>query len=157
MQYRSLHVLLVDDSAADVRLTREAMDDADIPCVLHVASDGVEGLAFLRRQGRYAQVPRPDLVLLDLNMPRMDGRAVLAETKTDQRLRSIPIVVLTTSDADHDIAACYEAHCNCYVVKPVELDGFLGVVQAVLCFWSALVRLPAAEAADAEKGIGVRA
>jgi CheY-like chemotaxis protein len=138
-----IEILLVEDSPADVDLTREALDDAKVHNNLHVASDGVEALAFLRREGRYADAPRPDLILLDLNLPKKDGREVLAEIKDDPKLRRIPVVILTTSEAEQDILRSYDLHANCYITKPVDLDSFIDVVRSIEGFWLAIVRLPA--------------
>jgi CheY-like chemotaxis protein len=137
-----IEILLVEDSPADVDLTREALEDAKVRNNLHVASDGVEALAFLRREGRYADAPHPDLILLDLNLPKKDGREVLAEIKADPLLRRIPVVVLTTSEAEQDIIQSYDLHANCYVTKPVDLDAFMHVVRSIEDFWLAIVRLP---------------
>src|ERR687884_1433856 len=119
---RAIEILLVEDSPGDVRLTREALRDGKVRNNLSVVTDGVEALAFLRREGRYADAPRPDLILLDLNLPKKDGREVLAEIKADPNLRRIPVVVLTTSEAEQDIVETYNLHANCYVKKPVDLD-----------------------------------
>jgi two-component system, chemotaxis family, response regulator Rcp1 len=135
-------VLLVEDNLGDVRLTEEAFKEGRICNRLHVASDGVEGLAFLRREGRYASAPRPDLVLLDLNLPRKDGREVLAEIKEDPDLKRIPVVVLTTSAAEQDVLKSYDLHANCYICKPVDLEKFLTVVRSLENFWLSLVCLP---------------
>jgi CheY-like chemotaxis protein len=139
---RVVELLLVEDNPGDVELTREALDEAKVRNRLNVVSDGVEALAFLRREGAYRAAPRPDLVLLDLNLPRMDGREVLAEIKADPVLRTIPTVVLTTSEAERDILAAYRLHANAYIVKPVDLDQFLGVVRSIEGFWLAVVKLP---------------
>lgn len=139
---RPLEILLVDDNPADVRLTVEALKEGAPQYHLHVARDGVEALAFLRREGSFAEAPRPDLVLLDLNMPRKSGREVLADAKGDPALRSIPIVVLTTSKAEEDVLRSYDLHANCYITKPVGLDDFVGVLRQVEGFWSHVVRLP---------------
>jgi CheY-like chemotaxis protein len=138
----AMHVLLVEDNPGDVRLTQEALKDAKMHLNLHVASDGVEAMEFLRREGRYLESPRPDLVLLDLNLPRKDGRAVLEEIKTDEGLKSIPVVVLTTSSSDVDIQRSYMLHANCYIAKPVDMDGFLTVVRSIDDFWLSVVKLP---------------
>src|SRR5580698_3093526 len=119
-----LEVLLVEDSPGDVRLTQEAFHAANLSVHLHVAADGVEAMAFLRREGVHANAPRPDLTLLDLNMPRMDGREVLAQIKQDDRLKTLPIVILTTSDSEGDFVKSYELHANCYLCKPVQLTAF---------------------------------
>jgi chemotaxis family two-component system response regulator Rcp1 len=138
----AMHVLLVEDNPGDVRLTREALKDAKMHLNLHVASDGVEAMQFMRREGKYGDSPRPDLVLLDLNLPRKDGRAVLEEIKTDDALKSIPVVVLTTSSSDADIERSYMLHANCYISKPVDMEGFLTVVQSIDDFWLSVVKLP---------------
>lgn len=135
-------ILLVEDSPGDVRLTREALKDAKVHVDLSVASDGTEAMAFLRREGAYANAPRPELILLDLNLPKKDGREVLKEIKEDPSLKTIPVVVLTTSAADEDVMRSYESHANCYITKPVDLDGFLKVVQSIDSFWLSIVKLP---------------
>jgi two-component system, chemotaxis family, response regulator Rcp1 len=137
-------ILLVEDNAGDVRLTREAFKEAKLRNQLHVVSDGVEAMEFLRHKGAYAKAVRPHIVLLDLNMPRMNGREVLAAIKNDPDLRRIPVVILTTSEAETDIAKAYDLHANCYITKPVDLDQFLKVVQAIEDFWVTIVKLPAA-------------
>lgn len=139
---RPIEILLVEDSPGDVRLTREALRDAKIANHLHVVSDGEEAIAFLRRDGTYGAAPTPDLVLLDLNLPKKDGREVLAEVKNDPLLKRIPVVVLTTSQAERDIVQSYELHANCYVTKPVDLDQFVDVVRSVQDFWFTIVKLP---------------
>jgi CheY-like chemotaxis protein len=139
---RPIEILLVEDSPGDVTLTIEALRDAKVANNLHVARDGEEALRFLRQEGEFADKPRPDLVLLDLNMPRMDGREVLAEMKADPVFKRIPVVVLTTSQSEDDVAAAYNLSANCYVAKPVDLDQFLGVVRAIDDFWLSLVKLP---------------
>lgn len=139
---RPVEVLLVEDSPGDVRLTLEAFKEAKVRNRLHVAGDGVEAMRFLRKQGRYAAAPRPDLILLDLNLPKRDGREVLAEIKEDPDLRRIPVVVLTTSKADEDILKTYNLHANCYISKPMDLDKFVGVVRSIEDFWLTVVRLP---------------
>jgi two-component system, chemotaxis family, response regulator Rcp1 len=135
-------ILLVEDNPADVRLTMEALKECKIINRLNVVEDGVDALDFLRRQGRYADAPRPDLILLDLNLPRKDGREVLAEIKSDERLRLIPTVVLTTSSADEDLLKAYGLHANCYVTKPVDFGRFIEVVQRLEEFWFSIVKLP---------------
>jgi CheY-like chemotaxis protein len=139
---RSIEILLVEDSPGDVRLTLEAFKEANLFNRLSVVGDGVEGLAFLRREGKYADSPRPDLILLDLNLPRKDGREVLAEIKADEDLRRIPVVILTISKAEEDILRTYDLHANCYVTKPVDLDQFIKVVKSIEDFWLSIVRLP---------------
>ncbi|HKP74126.1 MAG TPA: response regulator [Longimicrobiaceae bacterium] len=145
MVARVVELLLVEDSPGDVELTREALDEAKVRNRLSVVPDGVEALAFLRREGPYRDAPRPDLVLLDLNLPRMGGREVLAEIKADPALRTVPVVVLTTSQAERDVLAAYRLHANAYIVKPVDLDQFLGVIRSVEGFWLAVVKLPPEE------------
>lgn len=137
-----IEVLLVEDSPGDVRLTLEALRDAKMRNRVHVAVDGVEAMAFLRRQGAHAGAPRPDLILLDLNLPKMSGREVLAEIKKDLDLRQIPVVVLTTSSADRDIIESYRLQASAYVTKPVDLGQFLKVVQSIEEFWLEIVKLP---------------
>jgi CheY-like chemotaxis protein len=138
----TLEILLVEDSPGDVRLTREALRDSNFELHLHVANDGVEAMEFLRREGVHAQAPRPDLILLDLNLPRMDGREVLTRVKADDALKTIPTIILTTSEADVDIVRSYQLQANCYLSKPVELDKFEGLVKSVSDFWFAMVKLP---------------
>jgi CheY-like chemotaxis protein len=135
-------VLLVEDSPGDVRLTREAFKDAKVHINLHVAADGTEAMDFLNREGKYSTVPRPDLILLDLNLPKKDGREVLKEIKESPTLKSIPVVILTTSASDVDILRSYKLHANCYITKPVGLDGFLEVVKSIDNFWLSVVKLP---------------
>jgi two-component system, chemotaxis family, response regulator Rcp1 len=137
-----VNILLVDDNPGDVRLTMEAFRENRVCSSVHVARDGVEALAFLHHTGAFAGTPRPDLILLDLNMPRKDGREVLAEIKTDPDLALIPIVVLTTSQSEQDIRTAYGLHANCYISKPVDLDQFLTVVNAIGEFWLTIARLP---------------
>ena len=142
MRVNPVEILLVEDNPGDVRLTEEALKEAKVHNNLYVAPDGVEALAFLRREGRHAGGVRPDLILLDLNLPRKSGREVLAEIKADDDLKRIPVVVLTTSDAEQDILASYDLHANCYVAKPVDLEQFIKVVQSIEDFWLSIVRLP---------------
>jgi two-component system, chemotaxis family, response regulator Rcp1 len=137
-----IEVLLIEDSPGDVRLTQEALKGAKMQINLQVARDGVEAISFLNREGEYADSPRPDLILLDLNLPRKDGREVLQEIKESATLKSIPVVVLTTSESDKDILQSYMLHANCYITKPVNLDGFLKVVKAICTFWLSVVKLP---------------
>ena len=137
-----IEVLLVEDSPGDVRLTQEAFRDANEAIQLHVASDGVEAMAFLRQEGVYAHAPRPDLILLDLNLPKMDGREVLARIKEDDRLKTIPTVVLTTSVAEADIVKSYQLQANCYLSKPAQLDAFESLVKSINDFWLTRVKLP---------------
>jgi two-component system, chemotaxis family, response regulator Rcp1 len=137
-----VEILLVEDSPTDALLAREALEYARICNRLHVVTDGVGALAFLRREGPFANAPRPDLVLLDLNLPKKDGREVLREIKTDARLKVIPVVVLTTSSAEADILETYGLHANCYIVKPVDFEKFADVIKMLENFWFALVTLP---------------
>lgn len=139
---RTIEIFLVEDNPGDVRLTREALKEGKVANNLRVVSDGMEAMAYLRQEGDYASVPRPDLVLLDLNLPRKDGREVLAEMKADPELRRIPVVVLTTSQAEQDILRAYDLHVNCYVTKPVDLEQFVGVVRSIEDFWLGIVKLP---------------
>ncbi len=137
-----IRVLLVEDSPGDVRLTQEAFRLADRAIHLHVAYDGVEAMAFLRREGVHTDAPRPDFILLDLNIPKMDGREVLAQIKGDADLKTIPTIILTTSDAEADIAGSYRLQANCYLTKPVQLDEFESLVKSVNDFWLTKVKLP---------------
>jgi CheY-like chemotaxis protein len=139
---KPIEILLVEDSPGDVRLTREALKEGKILNNLHVAKDGVEAIEFLRRRGQFTGAVRPDLILLDLNLPRKNGTEVLAEIKEDDDLKSIPVVILTVSQADEDIIKSYNLHANCYIKKPVELNQFLEVVKAIEDFWLAIVKLP---------------
>ena len=135
-------ILLVEDNPGDVRLTREALKDGKVANQLYDVKDGVEAMAFLRGEGTFADAPRPDLVLLDLNMPRKDGREVLEEMKKDPALRRIPVVILTTSRAEEDIIRSYDLHANCYVTKPVDLEQFMTIVRSIEDFWLTIVKLP---------------
>jgi len=137
-----IEVLLVEDSVGDVRLTREAFKDAKVHINLHVAVDGDDAMAFLKRERQYGDAPRPDLILLDLNLPKKDGRAVLKEIKESQTLAIIPVVILTTSASEEDILRTYQLHANCYITKPVDLEGFLKVVKSIDTFWLSVVKLP---------------
>jgi len=139
---RPVEILLVEDNPGDVGLTRETLKDSKLLNHMSVVNDGVEAMAFLRRQGKYANANRPDLILLDLNLPKKDGREVLAEIKTDEQLRRTPVVVLTTSSAEQDILKTYDLHANCYITKPVNLDQFSAVVKAIEEFWFTIVKLP---------------
>jgi chemotaxis family two-component system response regulator Rcp1 len=140
---RPVEILLVEDNPGDVGLTREALKEGKVRNRLHVVEDGVEALEFLRREGKFADVPCPDVILLDLNLPRKDGREVLAEIKADKDLMQIPVVVLTTSSSEQDILKSYALHANCYITKPVDLDQFIEVVKAIEGFWLTIVMLPA--------------
>jgi chemotaxis family two-component system response regulator Rcp1 len=137
-----IDILLVEDNEGDARLAKEAMRDSKIRNTLHHVADGEEAMAFLRKQGKYAKAPRPDLVLLDLNLPRKDGRQVLAEIKSDDELKRIPVVILTVSSAEEDILKSYNLHANCYISKPIDLVQFVKVVRSVEDFWLTIVKLP---------------
>lgn len=139
---KPIQILLVEDSPGDVRLTRETLKDAKVLNHLNVVGDGEEAMAFLRRDAPHADAPRPDLILLDLNLPKKDGREVLAEIKSDSQLRRIPVVVLTTSAAEQDILESYDLHANCYITKPVDLDQWITVVRSIENFWLTIVKLP---------------
>ena len=139
---RSAEILLVEDNEADARLADEALKESAIPNRLHVVEDGVQAMQFLRREGEHRDAPRPDVILLDLNMPRMDGREVLHAVKSDRKLRSIPVVALTTSSAERDIEQSYDLHANCFITKPIELDRFIDVVRSIQHFWLDTVQLP---------------
>ena len=139
---RPIEILLVEDSPSDTELTLEALREAKVRNHLSHVEDGVEAMRFLRRQGQYAHAPRPDLIMLDLNLPRKDGREVLAELKTDEQLRTIPVVVLTTSRSEQDVLRAYHLHANCYITKPVDFEQFLEVVHSIESFWLFVVTLP---------------
>jgi CheY-like chemotaxis protein len=139
---RAIEILLIEDNAGDARLAREALRDAKVVNNLSWMADGVEAMSYLRREGQYATAPRPDLILLDLNLPRKDGREVLATIKADERLKRIPVVILTTSQAEEDIARAYHLNANCYISKPVDLDQFIKVVKTIEDFWLKIVKLP---------------
>ena len=137
-----IQVLLVEDNPGDAQLTRIALEDSKIPIDLNVVEDGVEAMAFLRKQEKYVKAAHPDIVLLDFNLPRKDGREVLAEIKADENLKRIPVVVLTTSQAQEDILKAYNLSANCYITKPVDFDQFVKIVQSIENFWFAIVKLP---------------
>jgi CheY-like chemotaxis protein len=139
---RQIEILLVEDDPGDVLMTREAFEDYKVRNQLHIVNDGVEAMAFLRQEGEHADKPRPDLVLLDLNLPKMDGREVLEAIKSDADLSSIPVVVLTTSEAEEDVLSSYSLHANAYVTKPVDFESFIGVVRQIDDFFVTVVRLP---------------
>lgn len=139
---RPVDILLVEDNPADIRLTREALKENKIVNTLAVALDGVEAMKYLHKQGKYSKVTKPDLILLDLNLPKKDGREVLAELKQDNNLKRIPVVILTSSQAEEDILKSYNLHANCYITKPVDFDQFLKVVNAIEDFWFTIVKLP---------------
>lgn len=139
---KTITILMAEDNATDVMLTKEALAHAKLLNTLHVVEDGMEALDFLHRRGKYADAPKPDLILLDLNMPRKNGQEVLAEIKATERLRNIPVVVLTTSKAEEDVVKAYGLHANCYVIKPVDFDVFAEVVRSIQEFWFTVVTLP---------------
>jgi two-component system, chemotaxis family, response regulator Rcp1 len=138
----AINILLVEDNPGDVRLTLEAFKEGKVSNDVDVVTDGVEALAYLRQQGQYAEVPRPDVILLDLNLPKKDGYEVLAEIKQDPDLKRIPVVILTTSEAERDILQTYYMHANCYITKPVDLNQFITVVKSIETFWLNVVKLP---------------
>ena len=137
-----VEILLIEDNPGDVRLTREAFKEGKVNNNLNVVKDGVEAMAFLRQENKYADAPRPDVILLDLNLPRKDGREVLAEIKQDPNLKRIPVVILTTSQAEQDILKTYNLYANCYITKPVDLEQFITVVRSIKTFWLSVVKLP---------------
>ena len=139
---RPVEILLVEDSPSDTELTVEALREAKIRNHLSTVEDGVQAVEFLRREGKFAAAPRPDLIMLDLNLPRKDGREVLAEIKADDSLKTIPVVVLTTSRAEQDVLKAYQQHANCYITKPVDFEKFLSVVRSIESFWLMVVTLP---------------
>jgi chemotaxis family two-component system response regulator Rcp1 len=139
---KNIEILLVEDNPADIRLAQEAFKDAKVHNILYTVGDGVEAMAFLRRQGKYADVGRPDLILLDLNLPKKDGREVLAEIKTDEHLKLIPVVILTVSKDEEDILKTYNLHANCYITKPIDFEQFMKVVKSIEEFWLTIVKLP---------------
>lgn len=140
---RVVEILLVEDNEADARLTIEALKEGKVRNRMNVVRDGVEAMAYLKREGKHAGATRPDLILLDLNLPKMDGREVLAAVKNDEKLRRIPVVILTTSKAEEDIIRTYDLHANCYITKPVDLEQFIQVVKSIDNFWISIVQLPA--------------
>jgi two-component system, chemotaxis family, response regulator Rcp1 len=142
MMGKTIDILMVEDDPDDARLTQEAFKDFKVRNVMHVVEDGEAAIEYLKRAGAYASAARPDLILLDLNLPKKDGRQVLAEIKQDPVLRLIPVVVLTTSDADRDIVESYRLHANCYVQKPVDFNEFMRIVQSIESFWLTVVKLP---------------
>ena len=142
---KPIEILMVDDNLGDVRLAMEALKDAKVSNNVHVVYDGIEAMAFLRKEGKYAEMPRPDIILLDLNMPKKDGREVLLEIKTDPELKCIPVVVLTVSQAEEDILKSYNLHANCYITKPVDLEQFIKIVKSLENFWFTIVKLPPSE------------
>ena len=141
-EVRVIDILLVEDNPGDVRLTQEALKEGKVRNKLHIVYDGAEAMEFLKKKGKHEKAPRPDLILLDLNLPKMDGRQVLGEIKKDNDLKRIPVVILTMSRAEEDILKTYNLHANCYVTKPVELEQFIDVVKSIEDFWLAIVKLP---------------
>ena len=139
---KPIEILQVEDNPADVRLTKELFRETKVPNNLHVVSDGAQAMAFLKQQGKFAKVPRPDLILLDLNLPKKDGCKVLAEIKADRKLMNIPVVILTISWAEEDILKAYNLHANCYITKPIDLDRFAKVIKSIENFWLSIVKLP---------------
>jgi len=139
---KNIEILLVEDNPADIRLAQEAFKDAKVHNILHTVGDGVEAMAFLRREGKYADASRPDLILLDLNLPKKDGREVLAEIKTDEHLKLIPVVILTVSKDEEDILKTYNLHANCYITKPIDFEQFMKVIKTIEEFWLTIVKLP---------------
>ncbi|MBL6935781.1 MAG: response regulator [Alphaproteobacteria bacterium] len=148
-QARTAEILLVEDNPGDVRLTQEALRESKVLNNLHVVGDGLQAMAFLRREGDHAEAPCPDVIFLDLNLPKMDGREVLAEIKSDPDLKRIPVVVITSSEAEKDIIQTYDLHVNCYVTKPVDFDQFINVVHSINNFWLSIVKLPAVASDEA--------
>ena len=146
---RPVEFLLVEDNPGDVRLTQEALKDTKVRNNLNILGDGVSALAFLRRESPYVNAPRPDIILLDLNLPKMDGRELLSHIKADPKLKRIPVVVITSSEAEQDILRTYDLHVNCYVTKPVDLDQFIKVVQSIETFWLTIVQLPLPDSSEA--------
>ncbi len=138
----AVEILLVEDNPGDVRLTQEALKESKVTNNLYIAGDGVEALAFLRKEGEYADMPHPDLILLDLNLPKKDGRELIEEIKSNEELKRIPVVVLTTSKAEEDIMQMYDRHANCYITKPIDFDQFIEVVRSIENFWLTIVKLP---------------
>ena len=145
---RPVEFLLVEDNPGDVRLTQEALKDSKVRNNLSVLGDGMSALAFLRREAPHEHAPRPDIILLDLNLPKMDGRELLSHIKADPKLKRIPVVVITSSEAEQDILRTYDLHVNCYVTKPVDLDQFIKVVQSIETFWLTIVQLPLPDSAE---------
>ncbi len=145
-----VRILLVEDNPGDVRLTKEALKDSYIQTRLHVVTDGVEAIDFLRRHGRFENAPTPDLILLDLNLPRRSGREVLVDVKSDPQLRRIPVMILSTSQAESDVQFSYDNHANCYIRKPMEFESFFEIVRAIEQFWCSVVSLPARERYSAD-------
>ena len=139
---KNIEILLVEDNPGDVRLVREAFSEVAAPYNISVVEDGIEAMRYLNREDQYSEVPRPDLIILDLNLPKKDGREVLREIKSDEELKRIPVVVLTTSSAEEDILRSYNLHANCYITKPVDLEQFFKLVHSIENFWLTVVKLP---------------
>jgi len=139
---KPINILIVEDNPGDARLIKEVLNEGKILNDLHIVKDGVEAMEFLHKRGEYAKAPRPDLIILDLNLPKKDGREVLAEVKSDQHLKSIPIVIMTTSNAEEDILKSYNLHANCYITKPLDFHQFVKVVESIENFWFSMVKLP---------------
>lgn len=139
---KPIDILLVEDNPGDARLAKEALKDSKLKNNLHIAEDGIEAMEFLNKKGQFANAPRPDLILLDLNLPRKDGREVLADIKSDENLKRIPVVILTTSQAEEDIIKTYNLHANCFISKPIDLNQFIKVVKSIEDFWLTIVKLP---------------
>ncbi|HOO56756.1 MAG TPA: response regulator [bacterium] len=139
---KPIDILLVEDNPGDARLAQEALKESKVQNTIHIVEDGVEAMAFLRKEGKYADSSRPDLILLDLNLPKKDGREVLAEIKNDESLKIIPVVILTVSRAEEDVLKTYNLHANCYISKPIDLDQFMKVVKSIEDFWLTIVKLP---------------
>lgn len=146
--FKAVEIFLIEDNPGDVRLTIEALKECKILNNLHVAVDGIEAMSYLNKEGKFKDEPRPDLIILDLNLPKKDGREVLGEIKEDELLKKIPVVILTTSEAEQDILRSYELHANCYITKPVNMDQFIKVVKSVSDFWFSIVLLPPCEDYD---------
>lgn len=145
---KSIEILLIEDNPGDIRLTLEAFKDGKVHNHISIVTDGIEALAFLRREGKYSDVKKPDIILLDLNLPKKDGRETLQEIKNDEGLKNIPVIVLSCSSADVDILRSYKLHANCYISKPVDLDQFVNVVKSIENFWLEIVKLPPRENHD---------
>lgn len=137
-----INILMIDDDAGDTLMAKEAIEQSDLQTKLHITHDGIEAMAFLTNDGKYADAPRPDLILLDLNMPRMDGHEVLTWLKNQPSLKNIPVIILTTSDASQDVEECYNKQANCFITKPIDLDEFTRVINEVNGFWTQIVKLP---------------
>jgi len=142
---KPIDILIVEDNQGDARLIREVLNDGKVFTTLHIVKDGVQAMEFLRKKGEYSKAPYPDLIILDLNLPKMDGREVLAEIKNDEKLKKIPVVIMTISQAEEDILKSYNLHANCFVTKPIDLDQFIKVIKSIEEFWFSIVKLPPKE------------